>query len=417
MEKDLIKTIILENQARIPGLDVYDRNITFEGNVNYILTGQRRAGKTFLLYHRIQEMLEQDTHVNEILYINFEDERLLEFRVSDFNSILEAYKELFVCNPILFFDEIQNITGWEKFVRRLADSGYRIYITGSNATMLSREMATSLGGRFMIKEVETLSLNEFLYFNDLSLDENFEFTDQRFQVKRLFEEWFIYGGFPELLKFQDKKEYLNTIFQKVFLGDIISRHLVRNQYALNLMVKKMAESTMDEVSFNRIKNIIQSTGIKVGTATLIEYLDHLSDSFLIRSLENHQKKFTERETKKKYYFRDHGILGLFLSDPASRVLETIVFNHLLRIYPDNVYYLRNSFEVDFYIPGSLLVQASYSLESRDTRDREVNALIKAQRNYEVEELLIITYDREETIVANSSEIRVIPVWKWMLRSS
>jgi predicted AAA+ superfamily ATPase len=171
--------------------------------------------------------------------------------------------------------------------------------------MLSREMATSLGGRFLVKEVDTLSFTEFLLFNDLRLDNNFEFTDQRFRIKKLFEEWFTFGGFPELLKYQDKKEYLNTIFQKVFLGDIISRHQVRNKYALNLMVKKLAESTMDEVSFNRIKNMIQSTGIKVGTATLIEYLDHLSDSFLIRSLENHQKKITERETKKKYYFRDH----------------------------------------------------------------------------------------------------------------
>ena len=413
----MIKSIIAENQARIPRLQIYDRNITFERNANYILTGQRRAGKTFLLYQRIHELLEKGAHENEILYINFEDERLLEFKVSDFDTIIEAYREMFVSDPKIFFDEIQNIIGWEKFVRRLADAGYRIYLTGSNANMLSREMATSLGGRFMIKEVETLSFNEFIQFNDLTLDKNFEFTDQRFRVKKLFKEWFAFGGFPELLKYQDKKEYLNTIFQKVFLGDIISRHQVRNPYALNLMVKKLAESTMDEVSFNRMKNIIQSTGIKVGTATLIEYLNYLSDSFLLRSLENHQKKITEKETKKKYYFRDHGMLGLFLNDPASRVLETIVFNHLSRLHPGNVYYMRNSFEVDFCIPEKLLIQVCYSIESGVTRDRELNALLKARKKLEVDDLLIITFDSEETLVINGNRVSVIPVWKWILQSS
>jgi len=417
MEKDLLKKIIVENQRRIPLLKIYNRDIIFEKNANYLLTGQRRAGKTFLLYRKIQEILDHGAHINEIMYINFEDERLLEFKVSDFDTIMEAYRELFVCDPIIFFDEIQNIDGWEKFARRLADTSHRVYITGSNATMLSREMATSLGGRFMVKEVDTLSFTEFLLFNDLRLDNNFEFTDQRFRIKKLFEEWFTFGGFPELLKYQDKKEYLNTIFQKIFLGDIISRHQVRNKYALNLMVKKLAESTMDEVSFNRIKNIIQSTGIKVGTGTLIEYLDHLADSFLIRSLENHQKKITERETKKKYYFRDHGMLGLFLNDPSSRVLETMVFNHLTRSHPGNVYYLRDLFEVDFYIPGSLLVQVSYSIESPDTRERELNALLKAKKKFEANTLLIITFDSEETIQVNGTEIKAIPAWKWMLQSS
>ncbi len=377
MNKQIIKRIIIENQQRIPELKVYERKILLEKNVNYIITGQRRAGKTFLLYHQIQKMISEGLARACFLYINFEDERLLEFLVSDFDLIIESYMELYNQKPVLFFDEIQNVKGWEKFVRRLADAQYLVYITGSNATMLSREMASTLGGRFLVKEIDTLSFSEFLTFNDISIDNNYEFAHQRFEIIQRFEYWFYYGGFPEVLKYQDKKEYLTTIFQKVFLGDIIARYQVRNKFALNLMIKKLAESTMDEVSFNRIKHIIQSTGIKVGTTTLIDYVSYLEESFLIRNTSNYKNKIAERETKKKYYFRDHGLLGLFLHNPESFLLETIVFNRLSRLFRDSVFYLRDNYEVDFYVPGKMMVQVCYSLSAFESREREMNALLKA----------------------------------------
>ncbi len=415
MNKDVLKRIIVENQERIPGLKIYDRELTLDENANYIITGQRRAGKTFFLYRQIQKLISDRGNKNAFLYINFEDERLLEFEVTDFELIIESYKELYNQSPILFFDEIQNVDGWEKYVRRLADAQFSLYVTGSNATMLSREMASTLGGRFLVKEMDTLSFSEFIYFNQVSLNDQFEFTDQRFELKRLFEDWFYHGGFPELLKYQDKREYLNMVFQKVFLGDIISRYQIRNKFALNLMIKKLAESTMDEVSFNRIKNIIQSTGIKVGTTTLIDYVNYLEDSFLIRSTQNFHKKITERETKKKYYFRDHGLLGLFLHNPESILLETLVFNHLCRHYPGNVYYLRDRFEIDFYIPGKKLIQVAYHLSPIETREREIKALVQAGQNIQAQELLIITMDHEEVIREAEMEIKVLPAWKWILK--
>jgi predicted AAA+ superfamily ATPase len=414
MKRDDIKRIIIEYQERILEFTVFNRNISFDKNANYILTGQRRAGKTFLLYHQIQKLISEGKSKDEFLFINFEDERLLEFRVTDLELIIESYKELCDHVPILFFDEIQNIEGWEKFVRRLADFKYQIFITGSNASMLSHEMASVLGGRFIVKEIDTLSFKEFLVFNNVVLDKNFVFSEQRFQLMKLFKEWFYQGGFPELLKYQDKKEYLNTIFQKVFLGDIISRYQVRNKFALKLMIKKLAESTMDEVSFNRIKNIIQSTGVKVGTTTLIEYFNYLEDSFLLRSAQNFRKKITERETKKKYYFRDHGLLGLFLNDPESFLLETLVFNHLVRKYPGNVFYLRNKYEVDFFIPHQQLIQVCFHLSPEETRDREITALVKASKQVKTDMALIITMDHEEVITESDLEISVVPAWKWIL---
>lgn len=417
MESSALKKIILENQVRIPGLDVIKRAYDLDSEVNYIFTGQRRAGKTWFMFSIIQHFLQQGHSAEEILYINFEDERLIGLEITQMDSILESYRELFSHRPLLFFDELQNIVGWQKFARRLSDSGYRVYITGSNSTMLSSEMASTLGGRFLVKEIETLTFSEFLTFNKLSLSPNFEYSDERFEVFRLFESYFNQGGFPELVRLRDKKEYLSTIFQKVFLGDIIARNQIRNTFALKLLIKKLAESTMDEVSFTRIRNIIASTGLQIGTATVIEYERYLEEAFLIASLPNSGSGISNRESKMKYYFRDHGLLSLFLVNPESFVLETMVYNNLRRWFAPNLFYLRDITEVDFYVPGKLLIQAAWRLDNETTRRREVASLIKAADKYPAEKLLIITYDQEEKILLDNRMIHVLPAWKWMLTNS
>jgi len=414
MDKNIIKKIILENQERIPGLQVIDRNYSFEPGTNYIITGQRRVGKTYLMYQVIQRLISEGNAIQQMLYINFEDERLLEMKASDLDLVMESYLELFEVKPLLFFDEIQNIDGWQKFARRLADNDYSVFITGSNAQMLSHEIASTLGGRFLVKEVETLSFSEYLLFNGITLDDNMEFSSQRFEIQRQFEAWFYFGGFPETIKFLDKKEYLSNLFQKVFLGDIIGRYQIRNPYAVKLLIKKIAESTMDEVSFNRMRHIISSTGVKIGTSTVIDYIRYLHEAYLIGSINNVNAKITERESKKKYYFRDTGIVSLFLPEPEAFLLETVVYNRLSALFPGNVYYIRNSYVVDFYIPGEVLVQACYKFTDFSTRTREIVGLSKAVEKHPVKKLWIITWSDEELIKTNDSEIQVIPVWKWLL---
>ncbi len=416
MEKSISKKIILENQQRIPGLKIIKRDYVTEQNANYIFTGQRRAGKTYFIFSLIQEMLKQGTPVESVLYINFEDERLIGLNVTDLDTIIDSYKEMFGNEPILFFDEIQNITGWQKFARRLADSNHRVYITGSNSEMLSSEMASTLGGRFMVKEIETLSFIEFLRFMGTEPDANFEFSPARFEIIRLFEIYFESGGFPELIQFVDKKDYLSTLFQKVFLGDIIARNQVRNPFALRVLIKKLAESTMDEVSFNRMKNIVNSSGMPIVTSTIIEYVKYLEDAFLISSLENFNAKISSRESKKKYYFRDTGILSLFLMEAEPFQLETIVYNKLRINFGTNVYYLRNGFEVDFLVPGEAIIQVCYKMDELVTRKREISGLVKAGMKHKVKKYLIITYNTDETIQEKGIEIHVIPVWKWLLNS-
>ena len=414
MNKEVVKKIIIEHQLRIPGLEVMSRNISVEPDANYIFTGQRRAGKTYFIYSLIQQHLQKNIPSEKILYFNFEDERLIGMGVEHLDMLIEGYKELYNTTPLIFFDEIQIVAGWQKFARRLADSGYQCCITGSNSTMLSGEMASTLGGRFLIKEINTLSFEEFIRFKDILLEENYAYTNQRFDIIALFNEYFYMGGFPETLNFADKKEYLSGLFQKVFLGDIVSRYNIRNVHAMKLLLKKMAESITDETSYNRIKNIINSTGVSVGTATLIEYLNYLEEAFMIKSVNNFYSKITERETKKKYYFRDNGLLNLFLIDGEPQLLENLVFNKLYMQYCKEVFYAKDNTEVDFYVPGKILLQVCYRLGNAETRKREVGAIVKVSNMLKAEKYMIITSEEEEIIELGNLRIEVLPCWKWLL---
>jgi predicted AAA+ superfamily ATPase len=246
MDRGVIKKIIIENHEFINSVEVKHRPYLSDPLANYVFCGIRRAGKSFLLFQNIKEIIKHGGITN-FVYLNFEDERFIEFTAKHFDLIIDCAFELYREQPILFFDEIQNIDGWEKFARRLADTGYRIFITGSNAKMLSKEISTTLGGRFMIQEVYPLSFKEFISFNSIELENNFEFSSQRFVIKEQFEKYFRFGGFPELSKYQDPKEYLSSIFMKVFYGDLISRNHIQSEHILRLLIKKLAESVLDQI--------------------------------------------------------------------------------------------------------------------------------------------------------------------------
>lgn len=412
MEKNILKKVILENQEFIGTIHPFKRDYRIEKNANYVIVGARRAGKTWYIFSIIKKLITEKGNSNRILYINFEDERLIELTVKDLDLLIESFKELYNTKPICFFDEIQNIPGWHRFVRRLADTGYRLFITGSNAQMISSEIATILGGRFLIKTIYPLSFLEFLNFKGIVPDENFLFSKQRINIRKLFDEYFYFGGFPEVLKLENKKEFLSNLFQKVFYGDIVARYGIKNDFALKLMIKKMAESVHNETSFSRIRNIIQYIGVKIGTATLIEYFHYLEESFLIFGLPNFSAKITSRESKKKHYFIDNGILGLFLFTPETILLENLVFIELMRRYGADFYYHKNNNEVDFYLrEQGVLIQVCYSLSDAETKKREISALLKASKKLNAEEQLILTLDSDEII---DSRIKVIPIWKWLL---
>ncbi|MFN8254821.1 MAG: ATP-binding protein [Bacteroidales bacterium] len=410
MLKNQLKKIILDNIEFIKKTETKDRSARLDANGNYAITGIRRCGKSYLLINELQKLPE-----GPFIYLNFEDERFIEFGTSDFELIMECSKELFDQKPVFYFDEIQNIKGWEKFVRRLADSNYRVLITGSNATMLSRELASVLGGRFIGKEILPLSFQEYLSFRNIIPQKNYAFTKERFIIKEHFNDFFYFGGFPELIKFENSREYLSNIFMKVFYGDLITRNGIKNDHVLKLLIKKLAESVNNETSINRFKNLIQSTGLKVGNNTIFDYLNYLYDSCLIFGVENYASSFSEKESKKKYYFVDQGILNLFLINQDTKLLENIVFIELHRRYPGQVFYFKRKLESDFYIPDlKMIIQVSYSVAEIETRERECKALIICMKELKLEQGIIISYDEESEIEFQGYKIQVIPAWKWLL---
>ena len=411
--KDVFKKIILERQDWLKKINVIPREIKIENNANYAFTGLRRAGKSYFLYQIIQEKLKKENY-DRLLLINFEDERLLEVTHPDLQLIMDAYFELFECEPIIFLDEIQNVPNWQKFVRRLADDGQRIYVTGSNAEMLSHEIATTLGGRFINKEILPLSFKEYLNFKKVKFSEKSKFSADRFQLLKEFDAYLNFGGFPELLQMKDKREFLSSVYQKLFYGDLIARYKVANAVTLKLMVKKLAESVNNETSVNRIKNLIKSTGVSIGSNTLFDYLNYLESSYLIAAISNYHSKFTEKETHKKYYFLDTGILGLFLTDQPTKLLENQIYIELRR-RGETPYFLKRKTEVDFYIPEKQeLIQVSYRISDPETAKREIKGLRDAMKELKITNSWIITYDESNEIIVDEGIIQVVPAWQWLL---
>lgn len=416
MEKNVIKTLIVEYQQFVKGITLIERDIHVSVQLNYVFVGLRRAGKSYLMYQQIQNLLKEGHKVEEILYFNFEDDRLVNLTVEDLDLIKVCYEELYAYRPVFFLDEIQIVQHWEKFARRLADQKYRVYITGSNAKMLSSEIATTLGGRFIVQNVYPFSFQEYLKANNIKVEPTWYFKN-RAEIVRSFSEYFYYGGLPELelVEGAEKRQWLSNLFNKIFFGDLITRYSIRNDLAMKVLIRKLAESVKQPSSFSRLSNIVSSAGAKTTTDTIIDYLEFLQATWLIFSLENYASKLAEKVSNRKYYFIDNGLLNLFLIDPVTSLLENLVAITLRKKYEEDLYFYHQNIEVDFYIPAEkLAVQVSYSLKEDVTRKREITALLKMATVMEVDKLLIITNDEEEVIIENGKEINVIPIWKWLL---
>ena len=356
MDQELIKQIIGENQEFVQNVKLLQRPFKFEDNGNYVFLGIRRAGKSYLMFQRIHELMERGTAIEEILYLNFEDERFIGLKSEDLDDIKRVYEE-------------------------------------------------------------TFSFKEFLNFEGLELKPNWLYTPGiRNGVVRSFDTYFYYGGFPELLSFEDKRSWLSGLYQKIFFGDLVARYSLRNSDSMRLLVKKMAENVMQPSSYNRLKNIVSSAGESVGVRTIIDYVGYLQETWLIFSLENYAARFAERESNRKYYFMDNGILNLFIFRPETLLLENLVAITLHRQFGEKVYFYNQNIEVDFYMPEeSWLIQASYNISDLQTFEREVNGLVKAAKFLNAERLQIVTRNDERVVEKDGLSIEVLPVWKWLIQ--
>ncbi len=420
MNHSVLKQVILDQNEMIRNIKIVNRDYQFEKKINYILVGLRRSGKSTLLYKMVRDLIADGCDWSQIVYINFEDDRLLGFKTDDFNDIVETAHELAGDKEIYyFFDEIQNIDGWEHFARRLADHKKHVQITGSNAKMLSSEMASALGGRYIPRMIMPFSFSEILDFKGIKHDEaSLITTTKSAKIRKTCQEYIADGGLPETLSLDNKREYIKSVYDKVLLGDIIEREQIKNKMALRLMVKKIAETVKNEVSFNTLAGNVKAVGVKTSPDSMIDYSSYAEDAYLIFRTKNYVLKFADKEGTPRFYFSDNGILSLFLIDKNSTLLENTVAIYLWCKYGEELYYFKSSqtgVDIDFYIPEECTaIQVAYTLA--EAEEREVKSLLSfAQRTKSNNRLMIVTLEEERVIEKDGYTIEVIPIHKFLLQ--
>jgi predicted AAA+ superfamily ATPase len=356
-------------------------------------------------------------HLHESYFVNFDDERFFDFTIEDFQTMQELLIELYGEREIYFFDEIQNIRGWERFVRRLHDNGKKVYVTGSNASMLSREMGTHLTGRHLSYSLYPYSFKEFLRFKkyELPIPEVLT-TVEKSTLKRHFNEYIEAGGIPEFVKNRDEL-YVKTLYENIIYRDIIARYNLKDEKALKTTAYFAASNIAKEISYNNVRKL---TGLSSAT-TIKEYFEYLENSYLAYLLPRFSTSLkTQVYSNKKVYFIDTAIakmLGFRTSEDYGRILENMVFMELKR-RKFEIYYHRENKECDFVIRDGYniaeAIQVTKSLENTDTRKREIEGLFDALETYNLSEGLILTDDTEDKMEIDGKKITVKPIWKWML---
>ena len=387
-----------------------EKDINTESNLVQIITGIRRCGKSTMAIKALNSL--------EYAYVNFDDERLAGLQTEDLNHLLENIYLVYGNFTHLLLDEIQNVEGWHLFVNRLLRNKIRIILTGSNSNLLSREMASHLTGRYATIELLTFSFLEYLQAKELKV-KSFETARERGLATNYFMEFLQSGGFPEVIRGENRQTYVANLFDAIVTRDIIFRYNIRHVRTLREIALWLTGNFATEVSYNRIKNIFG-----LGSEnTAKNYVLYLEEAWLFVSLSKFSFKKQESLRNRKLYLADTSfadLAGESASQNTGRLLENVVMLHLINKrhhFRYEVFYYKTNVEVDFviYYQRSVheLIQVTLSLEDRKTRDREVRALLLAARQLNAKKLTIITLNQEESIRTEGELIMVKPVIKWM----
>ena len=430
------KEIVAEWKAfKLPDMVRRDVQIDLGGNSIVAIVGVRRAGKTYLMFNAIKHLIKK-VGIENILYVDFENAKLIGVGVDNLDELLVAFKEIFTPNKgkkiYLFLDEIQSIEGWEKWVRGLHNRrGYKIIISGSSATLLSREIATALRGRSINFEIFPLSFKEFLKVRKYQYDiDIIRHTEEKGVVLKYLNEYIQYGSFPEVVLSVErlKNRLLASYFDAIFHHDIIERYRIRNVNLMENFLTYLLNNNAKYISLGKIENSFKTMGMKVSKKTLGEYLKYAKDVFFIFPLEIFSYKIKDRlQYPRKVYSIDPGLVNALTptsSKNTGQLYENIVFLHLQRKRVKNpllgIYYWkdRQGREVDFVITEGLkpkeVIQVSYDVSSPETMKRETRGLLKAMEEFNLDNGLIITgyYSGEEK--RGGKFIKFIPLYEWLL---
>lgn len=414
--KELLKKIIFEQQEFCRNIvrNTIPRGIEDEWVTTseiLIITGIRRCGKSVLLQQLRNKLNEQD------FFFNFDDERLASFTVSDFQALQECFYELFGQQHTYYFDEIQNIPGWETFVRRLYNEGCKVIITGSNARMLSRELGTHLTGRYISVEIYPFSFVEYLkLINVHPVQADFYTTAGRSNLLVLFKNYIENGGFPKYLQTHSPR-YLSSLYESIIFRDVMARNALTNEKEIKELVFYLASNATRRITYSSLGKII---GIR-HAETVKNYLEYIQQTYMIFQLMKYSPSVkVQILNPKKIYFIDNAIIGRIgfnATDNIGYKLENIVFIELKRRGYD-LFYHSDKKECDFIVRQEAGITQAYqvtvSLSDTKTRKREISGLQEAMSAYGLSEGYIITIDEKETIQVDEGVIHIVPAWEWML---
>lgn len=398
----------------------------------YSVIGMRRSGKTYFLYQVMKRLLSDGADRSGIIYFNFEDERLADLSMENLHWIPDEYYAMFPENRsrqvYFLFDEIQLVAGWERFVRRLLDTeNVQVYVSGSSAKMLSREIASSLRGRSVEIIIYPFSFREFTKHHHADYPNPMKRTSSR--TRSLFENLLIkylnHGGFPEAqgLIRTDRHLLLQGYVNTVLFRDIIERFNVTNITVLKTLIRHLIKNAGSRFTVNKFYNQLKSQGFKVAKTTIHEYLDYLQDAFLLYTVSIYTNSERRRMVNPvKPYIIDPGLVAAFAmrrNQDIGHLLENCVFMELCRRNARVQYIITKSgFEVDFlatYPDGTRqAIQVASDVSNPATRNRECRALLDAHPIVPDTEFLLINLDEEDTLLINGVSIQLVPAWKWLL---
>ncbi len=423
MKKEIFKRLIVDNQERtFAEIVLRDIQIPIDTRKIVTLKGVRRCGKTSILYQTIKKLRETVDKTN-LVYINFEDDRIFPVQLPDCNELLEAYYEMFPTKKpekvYFFFDEIQIVENWEIFIRRLHDTeNCQIYLCGSSSKLLSSEIASSLRGRSISYEIFPLSFKEFLRFK--GIDNNYYSSANYALIRNALNTYLFQGGFPELIyENKDKhklilQEYVDLIIYK----DLIERYGITNRNLVKLLVKYCYVNISTPLSQNKLFNDLKSQGISLSKNTLYEYIDYLREVYAIFTIPLYSRSVGEQNRNPlKLYAIDTGFKAIFsISQDIGRVIENVV---MLQLRRNNValHYWAGKQETDFVYEaedGIRMVNVCYDLSNAETKTRELNSLLEAMQQHNTINATLITMEIEELVNIDNKSISIIPLWKWLI---
>lgn len=423
--KTQIKRIITDFiEKEIEGVYARDVSIPLDSTKIISLIGVRRSGKTWILFSLIEKLRTAIDRKN-IIYLNFEDDRLFPLELPQLDSILEAYYELFpekhTEKIYLFLDEVQVVENWELYVRRIYDTqNIQIFITGSSSKLLSSEIATSLRGRTISFEIFPFSFKEYLSFHKIEI--NLHSSRSLSFIQNALARYMIEGGFAETFN-QNKhlarkilSEYLDLIVYK----DIADRHNISNTTLLKHLNKYCFTNISTLLSVNKLFNEYKSLGFKLSKDTLFNYLGFLEDAFALFTVPIYRNSIKEEQRNpKKIYAVDTSFKKIYdyaASEDTSKLYENLVFLYLRR-QTNQVYYFKEKQEVDFYArldTFELLVNVSYDISDTDTRNREISGLLEGMQYFNLAESFLITKDERTDLVIQDKTIYIRPLYEFLL---